>query len=325
MYYIGESQERKKVFIIEEVEAFLDPSVQMQFIYVLLDISRRFHIQLFVTSCSSHILKNIGAKSYFLTSNKFITHDSWVDNAAGLELLGIHKESIIIFCDGDKDKKFLTTILNRMKIKRKNILFYSNTNIRSAIDILKKHFEKVVVIVIHDRELKLESLDVLQLDESNNIDLQPSNIFYWELPCIESYVVANYYLEVDKSIFWNDDVCWLNNEVVWNEFELLYARGIAAIGIKKYYKHILYNPWGSGLEVISKIKSFEFLTKEEIFTVVRVLHGHTLVKKIQQYKNVTYNTMLSSVTDEIVTYPGMDSLKQMIENFQERFMMDRTV
>jgi len=291
----------------------------MQFMNIILDISNRYQIQLFVTSCSSHVLKNFEPKCYLMTSEKQVITGSWIDNAAARDLLGIHNDSIVITCDGDTDSKFFTKILKLMKIKMNNILFYSNTSIIPAIDILQKHYQNVTVIVTHDRELKLDPLSELQQEESSRINLAADQIFFWELPCIESYVVAFYYLEVDQSIFeytndQNEKVCWLESKEIWIEFETIYAKGIYAIsGNKKGYCHILNNPWRDGLVLIEKIKSFQVLTKDEIFTVVKVLHGHTLVKYINLFKKISYSKMLGFVDEKITKYPGMDTLKGMIE------------
>jgi hypothetical protein len=66
MYYIGEYENTQhRIFFVEEVEAFLHPSLQVSLMKLILEESDKLGIQLFITSCSSHVLKHFDEAQVF--------------------------------------------------------------------------------------------------------------------------------------------------------------------------------------------------------------------------------------------------------------------
>jgi hypothetical protein len=77
MLFLGQAPESQRIFLIEEVEAFLHPSLQTVLMRTILEISDKHNIQLFITSCSTYVLKNFDQPQVFIISLVI----GWKENA----------------------------------------------------------------------------------------------------------------------------------------------------------------------------------------------------------------------------------------------------
>ena len=80
------------------------------------------------------------------------------------------------------------------------IKLYPNTSKSPAINVLQKHFPSVHVLVICDREFSQEPSKDLCKKEADRLGVKPEQIYFWDLPCIESYLVAHHFKHVDSTI-----------------------------------------------------------------------------------------------------------------------------
>lgn len=245
-----------------------------------------------------------------MTSDKSVLHEPWTQNVITLDLLGLRPESILIMCDSATDEKFLSKIINLMNLQDylNVIKFYPNTSKGPAIDVLKKYFPSVHVIVLRDREFSQEPSTVLCKEESKKLGLKEENIFFWGLPCIESYLVAHYFRVMDPTI-----LNWLNlgNPECWEKYAQKYKKGITATNSTRT---ILYPAWSEAEQALARIHQKNQNGQDDIFKLVNALRGHDLVDDIRKARpNVGWDKMVQSLTVDVLNYPGMPELHALLK------------
>jgi hypothetical protein len=208
-------------------------------------------------------------------------------------------------CDGAMDEKFLSKIIELMNLKDylTYFKFYSNTSKGQAIDVLKKHFPSVHVIVVRAREFSQEPASILCTEEGKKLGLKPENIFFWELPCIESYLVAHYFQFMDYTI-----LSWLDlspGTQYWEKYALKYKKGITATNSTRT---ILYPVWSEAEQAAIQISTNQAVD-DDIFKLMKALQGHDLVDDICAARpDISWQKMVHCLTHKILDYPGMPEL-----------------
>lgn len=319
LFFLKNVEEQKRVLAIEEIEAFMDPRTQKMFTKVVVDLAESHNIQLFITSCSSHVLEYIVGPSCSVFTMNGKHEMSREDNMTTetLALLGMATRELLIICDGATDERFLRKLFELVKIDLSKICFYVASHIQCwSIGVLKEKVKNCRILIVHDSEFSVVTTDFLVEKESTRLQLQSHDkVFYLELPCIESYLVAHHFLNVDPEPFKFFENLFDSTDL--NEFSKLYMQGLAdskrKLKLGKNDKNSFHlGNWNNAICSLVKAKQngLSSLDNKDILSLVMVLQGH----KLESLARVTALQMVNALTLQIMDLPGIQNLVDMVKD-----------
>merc|ERR1712137_463507 len=226
-----------------------------------------------------------------------------------LNLLCVATRKLLIICDGSTDETFLEKVFTLAgNIDISNISFCVAQSVNNwSIRILKKN-ANCKVLIVHDLEFSLVDAATMRKKETERLSLTEKEVYYLELPCIESFLVAHYILEVDHQPF---DYLRSMDETLRIEFSNHYLSGLMDSKRKlgRNAPPMQLDTWVKAQSILNG--DWPPKDREDVFTLVQVLRGHTLVSKANAMTN---RTMERKLTKAILTYPGIEALCDLVAN-----------
>ncbi|KAL6040637.1 hypothetical protein QOT17_025300 [Balamuthia mandrillaris] len=202
LHMLLEFQESCKVFLMEEPEALLYPSLQEAFLNQVL-VPCGSKIQLIMTSNSQKLLDNFPLINIYAlqpesgSASSGIVLSDWPDilSHMGLKLLGVPLNQPVVLCEGTNNPLFVREVAHHFKLElSKGIQFVQldgqtdSSKLRMAVDILRQRQS-----TLHPPPPILVFLDQ---DFGNEVSLQGKikklqdkkvEVIYWDYPSLESY------------------------------------------------------------------------------------------------------------------------------------------
>lgn len=195
---LRENDSKQKIFIAEEPEAFIYPSLVEEFVQHIQRLCAEKQIQLIITSNAVNVIElfNRNGQRIILSS---VSPELIPFDLQTLEFLKITAALVpskpVLFFDGSTDKYFIQSYFPDW-INKINFIYGGLTSTEFFVTNYAKQ-QKLRVAYLQDREFCHPDL----LEVKRNLDSQKGGsaaVFYWELPCIESFLILNWFLTTDK-------------------------------------------------------------------------------------------------------------------------------
>lgn len=144
----------------------------------------------------------------------------WLEEFIDLHLLGIRDHPIIL-CEGEDDRAFLSKLADLYEIDMTGFdiipVSGKTTHISTVAASIKEKFPKQKIIAILDRDFSLNP------EESKDFNGSTIQVYWWDLPAIESYLfVYNVARELKKG---SDPLGFLRDPDMRNVFADIYVSG----------------------------------------------------------------------------------------------------
>jgi len=325
LYTLASTPEKHRVFIIEEPEAHLYPTIQESFIQLLTSLADEYKVQLFLTTNSQNVLSRLNVddvvvlerKEEGTTATRIVSSDDeLLANAIRLPLLALHPAKPLILTEGDQDEPFIRKMAELCKISTEGVQFFTGAKFKDAshmkplIDSIHRIHPGVKIRLIRDRDFIILSDELLRKKDEMEFSVKGKNtaeVVYWDLPTIESYLFLQW--------------CQRTSD----PFAFLRKPGVCAKFMSKFfYCWRMQNEQRKARTQKAKENEKEidacqrWLDASTLFTeaspsleqrikVARVLHGHTWVSEIS-----SSNKQLLRETVELAYAPLEGILKSLL-------------
>jgi len=278
-----ESKAEQRIFLVEEPESLLYPSLLSEWFRNLYFEARKNNIQMIVTSNSSHVIDCFQNKIVLSSESPSII--AWDYDIEVMRITAsISSNKPIIFVDGDNDITFLRTLFPEWSDQ------YQIISRRGRKDVCKFFIDeyakpqKLKVLSLRDKEFVLPDL----INDQAKLDAEEfgTPVVYWKLPCIESYLILHLFLTQDqeemKAKFKKYHQCLRHS----TQYFLGVTQGVSSL-LKKtnqtdYNSRDIGHYW---LEAIKQIDEPTPVWRK----VVEVIHGHTWLNEFV-YSNEPIST-----------------------------------
>jgi len=203
----------------------------------------------------------------------------------------------VLLLDGPNDVMFVETFLPQAAKKFKLVSTEGLTLSTHTTNFFARFAQSHQFLLLHDREFFPQVCMDCRLQKERKILNVP--VFYWCLPCIESYLILHEFLTLPL-----DEAQELAIDYLWNlEHGTLYDR-CARVGVKEWKQTTsqIVAPWNSALRQVTQ-------PNPDWMIIVQVIHGHTWLKgrmqttaaRITQLSSENLHPIVQALLDTIET------------------------
>jgi len=290
-YNLVELSEEIKFFLVEELEAFLHPSVTLLLFTILRRESTNKGVILILTSNSEQVLSTVGEENTMGLSGNIagIERDYsslWQSIFVSNQSPSAHED--ILICDGINDQQFLRKYFqNNILANFRIIPHKSAMTTPLAISILRKGLpEEVKLIILKDLEFLTQENMNTKVQEFEKFRCESTKLLFLNVPCIESFFLIENFTKVETA---NDDILGCNNrrriENYFNKsnsMDRLKQGFFDSNNVKKSSANgdnILMSNYNKIDQLLSNAKGQLNALHPNWSTVVAAMHGHTAAKE----------------------------------------------
>jgi len=258
--------ESQRVFFIEEPETYLYPSLVYRYIDLLYTRAMEANIQLIVTSNSPVVMQRFPSSERRVLSS---ISPEWIspikqDLEVSLITASLCSERPILLLDGVTDVSFITSVFPCW-MKKYQLIARKGRDDKSIEPLIKYARAKNIPIAwLRDREFIMPNLIEYQL--KNDTKELGIPVFCWELPCIESYVILNSFLQKPNK----------SREEVQKYMSLLENSVQYYLGVTQGVKKLAKDLPKADINYYWNLAQQELKNESPNWqSVVEVIHGHT--------------------------------------------------
>jgi AAA15 family ATPase/GTPase len=285
LFWLIECKENVKVFLMEEPEAILYPSIVQKFIQTIQELCTQHTVTLIVTSNSQYVLDNFKQENRFGLSNEFGA--SIEDESECLKLIGYiktvsSKKTIIV--DGPDDSKFLNKYIKKSILDNLSVFTHHGFQLNKVcqIQFVSKSSCNNLIFLRYP-EFMIET----KIKEFENSCLPAVAIIHHDLPCIESYFLLDYFiLSSADANFRKKLLKYFSCCRHAAEFSNGFTSSNSIVSIVKTMDEVtsdeIDNLWSDAVKELNK-KDCDWLK------VVKVIKGHSGLKELMGFRDTTIN------------------------------------